>query len=92
MTIRITLTPDQERKLEELARRRGKDPSVYVRDVVAAYLDGVGQVGAKTFDAILAPIRDGWQQSGMTEDEVKALFEETRDEVRRARRARQETP
>jgi hypothetical protein len=47
---------------------------------------------SKTFDEILAPIREGWRQSGMAEDEITALFEETRDEVRKERRARKETP
>ena len=47
---------------------------------------------SKTFDEILAPIREGWQQSGMNEEEITALFEETRDEVRKERRARKETP
>ena len=34
MTISITLTPDQERQVEELARQSSKDPSAYVHDVV----------------------------------------------------------
>ena len=34
MTISITLAPDQDRPLEELARQHGKDPSVYVNDVL----------------------------------------------------------
>jgi hypothetical protein len=49
-------------------------------------------VASRTFDEILAPIREGWQQSGMTEDEITALFQETRDEVRQERRAQKETP
>lgn len=55
MIISITLTPDQERKLAELARQRGKDPSAYVHEVVAAYLNVAGQKGDKTFEEILAP-------------------------------------
>jgi hypothetical protein len=37
MSIEITLTPEQERKLVELARARGKDPAAHAHDVVAAY-------------------------------------------------------
>ena len=88
MTISITLTPDQERKLEALARQNGKDPSAFVSDVVTAYLNGIGSTGEKTFAEILAPIWEGWRQSGMTEEEITVLFEETWDEVRRERRAR----
>jgi predicted DNA-binding protein len=48
MTISITLTPDQERILEDLARQNGKDPSVYVNDVITAYLNGVKSKGEFT--------------------------------------------
>ena len=92
MTISITLTPDQERKLAELARQHGKDPSAYVHEVVAAYLNVAGPKGDKTFEEILAPIWEGWRQSGMTEDEVDELFEQELQEVRRERRQPKGTP
>ena len=85
MTISITLTPDQERTLEELARQDGKDPSVYVNDVVTAYLNGARSKGEKTFEEILTPIWEGWQRSGMTEDEVDDLFGQELQEVRQER-------
>lgn len=85
MTISITLTPDQERTLEELARQDGKDPSVYVNDVVTAYLNGARSKGEKTFEEILTPLWEGWQRSGMTEDEVDDLFGQELQEVRRER-------
>ena len=59
MTISITLTPEQERTLQALARQSGKDPAAYVREVVAAYLTRVGKTGAKTFEEILAPVWGG---------------------------------
>ena len=74
MTISITLNPEHERQLEELARQNGKDPAAYVNDVVTAYLNGVRSKGKKTFEEILAPIWEGWRQSGMTEDEIDGLF------------------
>lgn len=91
MTISITLTPDQERKLAELAREHGKDPSAHVHEVVAAYLNVAGQKGDKTFEEILAPIWQGWRQSGMTEDEVDELFEQELQEVRQERRQQKGT-
>ena len=94
MTIKIELRPDEERELRELARASGRDLSEYVHQVLTEHLRS-GQspeAASKTFDEILAPIREGWQQSGMTEDEITALFGETRDEVRQERRARKETP
>ena len=91
MTISITLTPDQERKLEVIARRNGKDPSAYVNEVVTAYLNGVESRGEKTFEEILAPIWEGWQQSGMTEEEIDDLFTQELQEVRKERRQREDT-
>ena len=36
---------------------------------------------SQTFDELLASIRRGFQESGMTEEELDALFEEAREEV-----------
>ena len=94
MTIKIELRPDEERELRELARASGRDVSEYVHQVLTEHLRSgrSPEAASKKFDEILAPIREGWQQSGMTEDEITALFEETRDEVRQERRTRKETP
>jgi hypothetical protein len=86
MTIHIMLTPEEERKLTELARARGKDPAAHAHDVVTAYLNGADQQGTKSFAEILAPIWEGWRQSGMTEDEVDGLFEQELREARSERR------
>ena len=94
MTINIELEPEEERELRERARTIGRDISEYVHQVLTEHIRS-GQsleTRSKTCDEILAPIREGWRQSGMTEDEITALFEETRDEVRKERRARKETP
>jgi hypothetical protein len=82
MSILITLTPDEERKLAELARARGKDPAAHAHDVVTAYLDGADPNGTKSFAEILEPIWRGWRQSRMTDSEVDDLFEQELREVR----------
>ena len=56
MSISITLTPAEERKLAELALARGKDPAGYARDVVSAYLNVADEKGSRSFEEILAPI------------------------------------
>jgi hypothetical protein len=94
MTINIELRPEVERALLERARMSGRDISQYVHQVLTEHIRS-GQspeTASKTFDEILAPVREGWQQGGMSEDEITALFVETRDEVRKERRARKETP
>jgi len=95
MTISIELAPDEEQKLEEKARAHGQIVSEYVRELIRKELNGgpgTQQAKSTTFDEILAPIREGWEQSGMTEDEIMDLFEETRAEVRREWRERKEAP
>src|SRR5436305_7921908 len=82
-TISITLTPDQERKLQELAHQSGKDPSNYVSDMLTAHLEGVEAKGEKTFEEILAPVWEGWRRSGMAEEEIDDLFRREIQDLRR---------
>jgi hypothetical protein len=94
MSIQITLTPEEERTLAELARARGKAPADHAHDVVIAYLRGASGTrgGVKSFEEILAPIWEGWRQSGMTDDEVDDLFEEELQAARGERRRSKGTP
>ena len=86
MSINITLTPEEDRKLAELARVRGKDPAAHAHDVVIAYLNGADEKGTKSFEEILAPIWEGWRQSGMADGEVDDLMEQELREARSERR------
>jgi len=88
MTISITLTPDQERRLQELAHQSGKDPSNYVSDMITAHLERVKPQGQKAFEEILAPVWEGWRQSGMAEDEIDDLFQRELQDLRRERQER----
>ena len=92
MSIHITLTPDEERKLAELARAGGQDPATNAHDVVAAYLNGVDQGGKKSFEEILAPIREGSRQGGMSDGDVDDLFEQELRIARSERRGSKGTP
>ncbi len=87
----ITLTPEEEQKLAELARA-GQGPGRHVHDVVTAYLNGADQRGAKSIEEILAPIWEGWRQSGMTNAEVDDLMEQELREARSERRRSKGTP
>jgi hypothetical protein len=93
MTILIELHPDEEQELRERARTSGRELPEYVRQVLKEHMRSIPgpATTSNTFDQILAPVREGWQQSGMNEEEITALFEATRDEVRKERRARKGT-
>lgn len=92
MTISIELKPEEERKLAELARARGKNPSELAHAVVTTYLSSVDQNGDRSFAEILAPVWEGWRQAGLTDEELDTFFQQelqaTRSERRQAKGAK----
>jgi len=97
MTISISLRPDEELELSERARQSGREVEEYIHDLIRKDLTGTGArettgESSQSIDQILAPIREGFAQSGMTEEEVMAHFHEVREEVRRERPTRKGTP
>lgn len=86
MELKITVSKQATADLEQRARERGcSDVNKYVEQLIAADL-----LAAKSFDEILAPIRRTFQESGMSEDDLDALFEEAREEVYQERKAREQ--
>lgn len=88
-TIEVTdIDEDLLRRLDQRARYQAKDRSAYVRDLLRRDLAREEAKAAdKTFTEILAPIHESVRQSGMSEEEVIGLLDETLADVRRERRA-----
>jgi hypothetical protein len=85
MELRITVPDEARSALEQRARERGcSDVGKYVEQLITTDL-----LAAKSFDEILAPIRKTFQKSGMSEDDMESLFEETREEVYQERKAKE---
>lgn len=85
MELTINVSDETKLALEQRARERGcSDVNKYVEHLITADL-----LAAKSFDEILAPIRQNFKESGMPEDELESLFEETREEVYQERKARE---
>ena len=82
MTITIDLSPEQERRLAERAARAGQDVTGYVHHLIDRDID------AESLDAILAPVRRDFEQSGMTDDDLAALVEEVREDIWREKHGR----
>ena len=76
MTLVIELPPDLDEKLRRLAVAAGKDATTFAREALEEKLRG-----PRTLDEILAPFRAQAAQSGMTDQEMDAFYEELRDEV-----------
>ena len=84
MELTITVPDEAKIALEQRARERGcSDVTMYVERLITTDL-----LAAKSFDEILAPIRRTFQTSGMSEDDVEALFAEAREEVYQEREAK----
>lgn len=82
MTITINLRPEQERRLAERAARAGQDVAAYVHRLIDRDIDTEG------LDAILAPVRRGFEESGMTDEDLAALVEEVREDIWREEHGR----
>jgi len=76
-TVEITGLPAGSREaIKELSQSKGKSADEYPRTLIEAEI-----LSQKTFAEILAPIREGFRTSGMTEEQLDDLFEEFRRKV-----------
>jgi len=84
--IEITgLAPGTRAAIEELSRSKGKSADDYLRMLIEAEI-----LSEQSFSEILAPIRQSFRESGMTEAELDALFEDARAKVHREEHATEE--
>jgi hypothetical protein len=73
MSFTINLTPEEESKLLERAALHGQDLIAYVHRLIERDIQDV--------DEALAPFRRQVEESGISDDELTAFFEEVREEV-----------
>jgi hypothetical protein len=67
MTLSVPIAPDIEAKLRERATCAGKAPEAYAAEVLARDLT------RPALDEILAPIREDFAKTGMSDDEIMDL-------------------
>lgn len=81
MTILIDLSPQTHKRLEVLASKNGQALEVFLSDLIET------SIGAdEPIDAVLSPFREGFAESGISEDEATALLDDGLKAVRAARR------
>jgi len=73
------LPPGTKNALEELGRGNGKSAEEYARMIIEAEV-----LSRKSFDEIVEPIRQSFDESGMTDEELSRLIEDAREEVYQA--------
>lgn len=83
MTISLTLSPDQEKRLRERATAAGQELSVYVSRLLERFAEPLTPM-----EEISAPVYRQFVESGMTDDELGDLLERAKHEMRVDRRGR----
>jgi hypothetical protein len=73
MNITIHLSPAEEKKVLERAAQSGQDVTAYIHRLIERDIQSV--------DEALAPFRRQVEESGMSDDELGAFFEEVNGEV-----------
>ena len=90
MTVTVDLPPEIEAKAKTQAEKGGVKVEVYVKSLLVEELnrrEKLESSAKKSFDEILAPVRKGFQESGLTEEELDELLEEAREEVYQERKS-----
>jgi hypothetical protein len=82
MTITISLSPEQEKRIAERAAQAGQEVAAYIHQLIDH------DIQAESLDAILAPVRRNFEQSGMTDEDLAALVEEVREDIWREKHGR----
>jgi hypothetical protein len=82
MSLSIPLTPDTEARLAAKARAAGVDTSTYAAGILRS------AAVRPTLDEILAPVREAFRKSGLTEDELAEALEREKHAAREAERGK----
>jgi len=93
--VSLEMPADVERRLREKARHSGQTLEAYLQQLVARHALSDAEPPSpapKSFDEILAPVREGFAETGMTEGELAELFEEAREEAWQERQRRKGPP
>jgi hypothetical protein len=85
MSLTLKLPPETEEKLHERAAEAGPSVEGVALQRIEQALGVNGSPpchAAKTFDQILDPVRKGWEESGLSNDQVDQILDETLKKVR----------
>ena len=88
MAVTLKLEPDTEQLLRRRAECAGQTLETYLQQLADFDARNGTPVPAQkpTIDDILAPVRQGFTESGITDSELDGLFEEAINDSRRERR------
>lgn len=78
MTVVLELKPETEKALQKKAKAKGFEIIPYLEKLIEKDIETESEM---TFAEIFAPIQKGFEESGMSEDEILEMFEQAREEV-----------
>ncbi len=81
MSVVLELEPEVEETLKKRAAARGSDFEVYLQSILKE------QANSQSYEEVMAPVWDEFEQSGMTEDELDDFMNEIREEVWQGKKA-----
>lgn len=87
MTITLHLPPEEEQEIKQRAALRGQDVDAYVNQLISIEIK---KKPVSLFEAA-EPFARAIEKSGMTDEEVDALFEDAIQEVRAERHQREQS-
>ncbi|MDQ3181709.1 MAG: transcription initiation factor IIA subunit 1 family protein [Acidobacteriota bacterium] len=76
MTVVLELKPEIEEALQKKAKANGFEVNIYLEKLIEKDIDQ-----KKTIDELLAPVRQDFEESGMSEEELNDFFDDLRDKV-----------
>jgi plasmid stability protein len=102
MTLSLSLAPETEQKLRQRAAEAGQSVERYIEQLVQRDVLGtngeqsptpassppVAVPSGRTLEELLTPIREEFERSGMTEEELAGLVEDIREEIWQEKQAR----
>lgn len=80
-SVTIAMLPDTERKLRQKAVPVGLTLESYLGQLAENEASNGIPERKATFDEIVAPVRNAFQESGMTDNDITDLIQEAREEV-----------
>ena len=83
MSLTITLKPETEAKLKNLSNARGYAVDDFIEKLIEDESNKL-----RTIDEIFAPFRKNIEESGVSEEDLDALFLQARKEVYAEKKAR----
>jgi hypothetical protein len=96
LTVTISISRRTQKKFQILAARSGKDVPAFIQELVEKQVrevrNGAAAApahGGMRLNAILAPLREAFAESGLSDEELKQLVSASIQEVRAARKGRQ---